>query len=98
MIIGNTAYNNPPNSTTYSVSSNYSFVTNVFNPLFGQAPTALQNISLAENEPILAPINVALLTQQILYQVSDVIPSQLDAIAFALSSQIGQVEETLFLK
>ena len=66
MIIGNTAYNNPPSSSQLIVGSNYVFVTNVFNPLFGQAPTALQNISLDGCEPITSPDDIALILKQTL--------------------------------
>ena len=64
MIIGNTAYNNPPSSSNFFVGSNYQFVTNVFNPLFGQAPTDLQNISLNGCEPITSPDDLILLANQ----------------------------------
>ena len=67
MITRNTAYNNPPISSNFFVSSNYYFVTNVFNQAFGQGPTALQNISLNTCDPIVAPLDVELLSQQILY-------------------------------
>ena len=48
MIIGNVAYSNPiPRAENAPiVSSNYEFVTNVFNPLFEVAPSDIQNISL----------------------------------------------------
>ncbi len=42
LIIDNVAYSNPINPPV--ISSNYQFVANVFNPLFGDAPTTLQNI------------------------------------------------------
>ena len=64
MIIGNTAYNNPPVSSNFFVPSNYYFVTNVFNQAFGQAPTALQNISLNANDPIAIPLDIGLVVQQ----------------------------------
>ena len=64
MIIGNTAYNNPPVSENFFVPSNYYFVTNVFNQAFGQGPTALQNISLNGNDPIITPVDVGLVVQQ----------------------------------
>lgn len=48
-IIGNTAYDNP---------LNYACVTNVFNQLFGNGPTLLQNIGLESNSPILMPIDL----------------------------------------
>jgi len=55
MVIGNTAFNNPipRGANAPIVESNYAFVTNVFNQLFGDAPTALQNISLSGIDPIL---------------------------------------------
>ena len=86
MITRNTAYNNPPTTSNFFVPSNYTFVTNVFNPLFGQAPTALQNISLNACDPISAPVDVGLLAQQILYNVEVSIPSQLDVILAAVES------------
>ncbi len=43
MIIGNTSFDNP---------FNYQFVTNVFNPIFGDEPTFLQNIAIDSNDPI----------------------------------------------
>ena len=92
MITRNTAYNNPPTTSNFFVPSNYYFVTNVFNPLFGQAPTALQNISLNACDPIVAPIDVGLLAQQILYNVEDVIPSQLDMIEAAILSAIENIQ------
>ena len=80
MIIGNTAYNNPPSSDNFIVGSNYQFVTNVFNQKFGQAPSALQNISLDGCDPISTPEDLALLIKQIKYKVCISIPSQLDVI------------------
>jgi WD40 repeat protein len=50
LIIGNVAYANPFNSLI--IGSNYRFVCNVFNPLFGSAPTELQNIELNSKQPI----------------------------------------------
>ncbi len=50
LIIGNVAYSNPVNPAI--VSSNYQFVCNVFNPSFGDAPTALQNIALSSKTPL----------------------------------------------
>ena len=79
MIIGNTAYDNPPVSSNFFVPSNYYFVTNVFNQLFGQAPTLLQNISLNGNTPTLEPINTGLILQQELNQVASAI-NQLNAL------------------
>jgi len=48
-ILQNTAFNNPipRGDRAPVVSSNYAFATNVFNQLFGDAPTLLQNISLS---------------------------------------------------
>ena len=70
MIIGNTAYNNPPSSQNLIVGSNYYFVTNVFNPLFGQAPSALQNISLDGCDPIAVPFDLGLLAKQNFHKAS----------------------------
>ena len=60
MIIGNTSYSNPlPRAENEPiVSSNYQFVTNVFNPLFGIAPSDIQNISLDGCAPICQPDDV----------------------------------------
>ena len=82
MIIGNTSYSNPvPQGINAPiVSSNYQFVTNVFNQLFGQAPSDIQNISLDGCDPICTPEDVALLIKQTLYKVCTPIPSQLDLI------------------
>ena len=54
MVIGNTAFNNPipRGANAPIVELNYAFVTNVFNQLFGDAPTALQSISLSGIDPI----------------------------------------------
>lgn len=49
MIIGNVAYNN---------LLNYAFVCNVFNQLFGDAPTKLQNIAGGVNNIIQTPIDL----------------------------------------
>ena len=88
MIIGNMAYNNPPVSSNFFVGSNYYFVTNIFNPLFGQGATALQNISLNACDPIIAPIDIGLLVQQIAYNTAVFIPSQLNVIEAAIVSAI----------
>jgi hypothetical protein len=69
MIIANTAYSNPVPQTSIEgggpiVGSNYYFVTNVFNQLFGIAPTDLQNISLDGCVPICAPDDLALIIKQ----------------------------------
>ncbi len=66
MIIGNTAYNNPLATTNFYVGSNYQFVTNVFNELFGQAPTQLQNVSLDGCAPISTPEDLGLILKQTL--------------------------------
>ena len=60
MIIGNTSYSNPlPRGENEPiVSSNYQFVTNVFNPLFGVAPSDIQNISLDGCAPICQPDDI----------------------------------------
>ena len=88
MITGNTAYNNPPVSSNFFVPSNYCFATNVFNQAFGQGPTALQNISLNACDPIIAPVDIGLLAQQILYNITGPIPSQLDALEAAILTAI----------
>ncbi len=88
MIIGNTAYNNPPTSSNFFVGSNYQFVTNVFNPLFGQAPTDLQNISLNGCEPITSPDDLALLMKQIKNKVLQI---QEGTISAALQSSLDEL-------
>ncbi len=88
MIIANTAYNNPPHTDNVSVPSNYQSVTNVFNSLFGQAPTDLQNISLNGCQAISSPEDVALIAKQIRYKVCNSLPSQLDVI----ESKIAAIE------
>jgi FOG: WD40 repeat len=100
MIIGNTAYSNPiPSSINHPiVSSNYYFVCNVFNQLFGQTPSALQNISLGGCEVISQPTDLGLLASQILYKVCVPIPSQLDVVEskiMAIDSQIDVVESKI---
>ena len=87
MIIANTAYNNPPSSQNLIVGSNYNFVTNVFNPLFGQAPSALQNISLNGCDPIAVPVDLALLVKQNLYKAS-VIECLIDQLDPLLESKV----------
>ncbi len=69
MIIGNTSYNSP---------QNYAFVTNVFSQLFGQAPSDLQNISVAGCVPICTPNNLALISKQIQYKLCNDTISRLD--------------------
>ncbi len=61
MIIGNTSYSNPipRGENAPIVSSNYEFVTNVFNPLFGLAPSDIQNISLDGCAPICQPADIS---------------------------------------
>ncbi len=53
MVIGNTAFNNPiPRAANEPiVPSNYQFVTNVFDQLFGEGPAATQNIATAALTP-----------------------------------------------
>ena len=80
LIIGNTAYSNPLNP--FMVSENYQFVTTVFNSMFENAPTLLQNLSLAFNQPICIPENEAFLAQQLIAKVDDLAacsPVSLDA-------------------
>ncbi len=62
LILGNTAYSNPTNPPV--VESNYQFVTNVFNQLFGDAPTELQNISQGNCDTILTPEFIAQIALQ----------------------------------
>ena len=62
-IIGNIAYNN---------AQNYEFVTNVFNPLFQNAPSDLQNISLDGCEAIAMPQDQALTAQQIIHKIKNI--------------------------
>jgi hypothetical protein len=102
MIMGNTAYSNPIPSSIYHpvVSTNYYFVCNVFNQLFGQAPSALQNISLGGCEVVSQPTDLALLSNQILYNVTTPIPSQLAVIsskidAASCCSTIGAINSKL---
>ena len=53
-MIGNTAFNNPiPRAANKPIIvSNYHFVTNVFNPLFGEGPSSLQNIATSALTPL----------------------------------------------
>ncbi len=83
MIIGNTAYNNPNNP--FMVSSNYAYVANVFNSLFGNAPSDLQNISLDGCQPINLPDDLALILKQIKYKLTNVFPSLVDVAASTIS-------------
>ncbi len=78
MIIGNTSYNNP---------QNYAFVQNVFNQLFGQAPTDLQNISVGGCQAICQPDDLSQIIKQALYNACEVIPSEIDSI-FETATQI----------
>jgi len=55
MIVENEAYNNP---------FNYQFVTNVFNPLFGQMPSRMQNIELDHCQPICIPDDAARIAKE----------------------------------
>ncbi len=88
MIIGNTSYSNPipRGENAPIISSNYEFVTNVFNPLFSQAPSDIQNISLDGCDPICTPEDIALLIKQTLFKVCTPIPSQLDVIESAIEA------------
>ena len=54
LVIGNTAFNNPiPRAANKPIIvSNYHFVTNVFNPLFGEGPSSLQNIATSALTPL----------------------------------------------
>lgn len=49
LIIDNSAFSNP---------FNYQFVCNVFNQLFGEGPSALQNIAVQANNPIATPDDI----------------------------------------
>lgn len=82
LIIQNTAYANPINP--YMVDTSYIFVQNVFNQLFGDGPTLLQNIALGYQQPVTQPPDLALLLKQIFNQTSAV-----DSLTFPVScSQI----------
>ncbi len=54
MVIGNTAFNNPIPRAAYEpvVETNYQFVTNVFNQLFGEGPSLTQNIATSALNPL----------------------------------------------
>ena len=90
MIIGNTAYNNPPSTTNFFVPSNYQFVTNVFNQLFGQAPSDLQNISLDGCVPIAMPDDIALIEKQTFAKNCDV-QTKVDYVQLLLQSLIDNL-------
>ena len=79
LIIQNTAYSNPLNPVG-GINQNYNFVTNVFNQLFGDGPTALQNISVGDCQPICMPDNLSLLIKQDLFKAD----SLLDEISNAI--------------
>ena len=94
LIIRNTAYSNPiPTGTPNEpiVSSNFQFVTNIFNQLFGTAPSNIQNISLDGCEPICTPADLALIGKQTLHKVCTTIPSQLDVMESKIDIIIGLV-------
>jgi WD40 repeat protein len=65
LIIQNTVYADPINN--FMVGTNYAFVQNVFNQLFGDGPTLLQNISLDYKQPVTQPEDLELLLKQIQY-------------------------------
>lgn len=74
-IINNTAYNNPVPQTDIEmggpvVFTNYAFVTNVFNQLFGHGPSALQNISITD--PICTPADIETLAKLIEDKLCDI--------------------------
>ena len=73
MIIENVAYNNP---------QNYAFVTNVFNSMFSNAPSAMQNISIEGNGSIPSPENLACLIKQVGYNV-DIIQSLVEGLTLS---------------
>ena len=83
MIIANTAYNNPPASENLIVGSNYYFVTNVFNPLFQNTPSAVQNISLDGCDPIAMPLDQVLIAKQIRNKLCNVESSLEELVAFS---------------
>lgn len=91
MIIQNTAYSNPVRP--FMVATNYAFVPNVFNQLFGQGPTLLQNISVGWNEPIILPDDLALLAKQVKYKVFS-IESQVDLL-YGEATQIQNMINSL---
>ncbi len=94
LIIGNTAYSNPiPTGTPNEpiVSSNFQFVTNIFNQLFGTAPSDIQNIALDGCEPICSLADLALIGKQTLHKVCTTILSQLDVIESKIDVVIGLV-------
>ena len=95
MIIGNTSYSNPipRGANAPIVSSNYAFVTNVFNPLFGQIPSDLQNISLDGCDPICTPEDIALLVKQIKYKVCG-IESKIDVVDL-IESKVCKMDSQL---
>jgi parallel beta-helix repeat protein len=87
-IVGNTAYANPfisSSSTSQLVGTNYLFVPNVFNPLFEQGPTSLENISIDLNEAIPLPADLDIVLQQVLLALETGITSQLAAVSSKLS-------------
>ena len=92
MIIGNSAYSNPipTGANEPIVGSNYQFVTNVFNQLFGQAPSALQNISLDGCDPIAQPLDQVLIAKQIRYKLCNVESALEEIISFSFSDIVAQ--------
>jgi hypothetical protein len=60
MVIGNTAFNNPipRGANAPIVESNYQFVTNVFDQLFGEGPSVTQNIATSALTPIAIPADL----------------------------------------
>ena len=82
MIIGNTGYNNP---------RNFIFVPNVFNQLFGQAPSDLQNISLDGCQAISTPDDIAL----IIKQTKQLLCSALDQLTSVDAIDLTEIVSTL---
>ena len=77
LIIGNVCYNNPINP--FMVYTNYAFVTNTFDQLFGDAPTLLQNIQGSSTDPILTPFDIDASLQRSLSKACD-IQTKVDAL------------------
>ena len=77
MIIQNSAFNNPVFNQTNKpvVYSDYQFVTNVFNQLFGDAPTLLQNISVDYNVPIQQGFDLPRQLDRVLYLAQSLVDS-----------------------
>lgn len=93
MIIQNTAYANSLlslNSSSQLVPTNYQFVPNVFNQLFGQGPTELQNIALAFNQPVVMPEDLALILEQAQFEIT-----HLDGQLNVISGKVGSLQSAI---